>query len=73
MRRDPREFIERLQQRHYDVIGLFLIAAAVYLAFVLYLGWDGGRVGGWVQRGLANGFGQVAYVVPIAVAGWVQR
>ncbi len=70
MRRDPREFVERLEQRHYDVIGLFLIAAAVYLAFVLYLGWDGGRVGHWVDRGLANGFGQVSYVVPIAVAAW---
>jgi S-DNA-T family DNA segregation ATPase FtsK/SpoIIIE len=69
-RRDPREYIERLEQRHYDVIGLFLIAAAVYLAFVLYLGWDGGRVGHWVDRGLANGFGQVEYVVPIAVAAW---
>ena len=38
---------------------------------MLYLGWDGGRVG---QAGVGaashNGFGQVAYVVPIAVAGW---
>jgi S-DNA-T family DNA segregation ATPase FtsK/SpoIIIE len=69
-RRDPREFVERFEQRHYDVIGLFLIAAAVYLSFVLYLGWDGGRVGSWVDRGLANGFGQVEYAVPIAVAAW---
>ena len=68
VRRDPREFVERFEQRHYDVIGLFLIAAAVFMAFVLYLGWDGGRVGHWIERGLANGFGQVAYVVPIALA-----
>ena len=69
-RRDPRDLVEGLEQRHYDVIGLFLIAAAVFMAFVLYLGWDGGRVGHWVERGLANGFGQVAYVVPIALAAW---
>ncbi len=69
-RRDPRDLVQRLEQRHYDVIGLALIAAAVFMAFVLYLGWDGGRVGHWVERGLANGFGQVAYVVPIALAAW---
>src|SRR4051794_17487122 len=67
-RRDPREFVERLEQRHYDVIGLVLIASAVFLAFVLYFGWDGGRVGHWIERGLSNGFGEVSYVVPIAVA-----
>ncbi len=59
-----------LSQRHLDVIGLVLIAAAVYMAFVLYLGWDGGRVGGWLSDGLANAFGQVAYAVPIALAAW---
>ena len=35
----------RLEQRHYDVIGLALVAAALYLGFVLYLQSDGGRVG----------------------------
>ena len=69
-RRDPRDLVEGLEQRHLDVIGLFLVASAVFLAFVLYLGWDGGRVGGWIDRGLDNGFGQVAYVVPIALAAW---
>jgi S-DNA-T family DNA segregation ATPase FtsK/SpoIIIE len=69
-RRDPRELLEGLQQRHYDVFGLALVAAAVYLAFVLYLGWDGGRVGGWLAEGLAQAFGQVAYVIPLALAAW---
>ena len=49
------------------MIGLGLIAAAFYLAFVLYLGWDGGRVGGWLADGLENAFGQVSYVVPLAL------
>ncbi|HEX2127654.1 MAG TPA: DNA translocase FtsK 4TM domain-containing protein [Solirubrobacterales bacterium] len=65
-----RELVDKLEQRHFDVIGLVLIAAAVYLAFVLYMGWDGGRVGGWISTALENAAGQVAYVVPIALAGW---
>ncbi len=69
-RRDPRDLVEGLEQRHYDVFGLALIAAAVYLAFVLYLGWDGGRVGGWLAEGLTQAFGQVAYVVPLALGAW---
>ena len=69
-RRDPREFVEGLEQRHYDVIGLALVAAAVFLALVLYLGWDGGRVGGWLADGLAQAFGKVAYVIPLALGAW---
>ena len=69
-RREPRELIERLDQRHYDVIGLALVAAGVYLAFVLYLGWDGGRAGAWLADALALVAGQVAYFVPIALAGF---
>jgi S-DNA-T family DNA segregation ATPase FtsK/SpoIIIE len=68
--RDPRELVDGLAQRHLDVIGLGLVAAAFYLAFVLYLGWDGGPVGGWLADGLANACGQVAYVVPVALAAW---
>jgi DNA segregation ATPase FtsK/SpoIIIE, S-DNA-T family len=59
-----------LEQRHFDVIGLGLVAAGVYLAFVLYAGWDGGRVGGWLEGALSDAFGRVAYVVPIALAAW---
>jgi DNA segregation ATPase FtsK/SpoIIIE, S-DNA-T family len=73
-RRDPRaglrRFAEGLDQRHYDVFGLALVAAGIYLAFVLYLGWDGGRVGGWLATGLEHAAGRVAYFVPLALAGW---
>ena len=73
-RRDPRAELRRfaggLDQRHYDVIGLALVAAGAYLAFVLYLGWDGGRVGSWLGSGLEHAAGRVAYVVPVALAGW---
>jgi S-DNA-T family DNA segregation ATPase FtsK/SpoIIIE len=41
-----------LEQRHLDLIGLFLIAAGVYLVFVLFFGWDGGKVGYGVETAL---------------------
>jgi DNA segregation ATPase FtsK/SpoIIIE, S-DNA-T family len=69
-RRELRELADGLEQRHYDVIGLALIAAAVYLAFVLYMGWDGGRVGAWLATALENAAGRVAYVVPVALGAW---
>src|SRR5688500_4894220 len=66
--RELRDVVDGLEQRHYDVIGLALIACSVYLALVLYMDWDGGRVGGWLASGLEHGAGKVAYVVPIAPA-----
>ena len=40
-----------LEQRHLDLIGLFLVAFGVYLVFVLFLGWEGGKVGYGVETG----------------------
>ena len=34
-----------LEQRHLDLIALFLVAFGVYLVFVLFFGWEGGKVG----------------------------
>jgi DNA segregation ATPase FtsK/SpoIIIE, S-DNA-T family len=48
-----------LEQRHLDLIGLFLVAFGVYLAFVLFLGWEGGKVGYGVETGLSYLFGDV--------------
>jgi DNA segregation ATPase FtsK/SpoIIIE, S-DNA-T family len=48
-----------IQQRHLDVIGLFLIASGVYLTFVLFFGWDGGKVGDGVETALTYLFGKV--------------
>jgi S-DNA-T family DNA segregation ATPase FtsK/SpoIIIE len=50
---------EGLQQRHLDLIGLFLIAAGVYLSFVLFFGWDGGKVGYGLETALEYLFGEV--------------
>ncbi len=58
--RIPRPHLpEGLQQRHLDLIGLFLIAAGVYLCFVLFFGWDGGKVGYGLETGLEYLFGAV--------------
>jgi hypothetical protein len=42
-----------LEQRHLDLIGLGLVALGVFLAFPLYLGWDGGAAGQAATDGLA--------------------
>jgi S-DNA-T family DNA segregation ATPase FtsK/SpoIIIE len=58
--RFPRPHLpEGLQQRHLDLIGLLLIAAGVYLCFVLFFGWDGGQVGYGLETGLEYLFGGV--------------
>ncbi|HEX7058992.1 MAG TPA: DNA translocase FtsK [Solirubrobacterales bacterium] len=48
-----------MQQRHLDLIGLFLIAAGVFLCFVLFFDWDGGKVGYGVDTGLTYLVGEV--------------
>ena len=48
-----------LEQRHLDLIGLFLVAVGVYLVFVLFFGWEGGKVGYGVETGLVYLFGKV--------------
>lgn len=73
-RRLPRPRLpEGLQQRHLDIIGLLLIASGVYLTFVLFFGWEGGKVGYGVETGLEYLFGEVgariATVLTLVVGG----
>jgi S-DNA-T family DNA segregation ATPase FtsK/SpoIIIE len=58
-----------LEQRNLDLIGLGLVAVATYLFCVLYLGWDGGRVGSASETALSYVAGACATVVPLAIAG----
>ncbi|MEA2155473.1 MAG: segregation ATPase FtsK/SpoIIIE, family, partial [Solirubrobacteraceae bacterium] len=58
-----------LEQRHLDLIGLGLVALGVFLAFPIYLGWDGGAAGHAATRAIAYLVGQVGYGVPAAVVG----
>ena len=41
-----------LEQRHLDLLGLLLVAFGVYLVFVLFFGWEGGKVGSGVETAL---------------------
>jgi len=72
--RPRREFrlFEGLEQRHLDLIGLFLVAAGIYLLFVLFLGWEGGKVGYGIETGLVYLFGSVGariFTLLMLVAG----
>jgi S-DNA-T family DNA segregation ATPase FtsK/SpoIIIE len=62
-----------LEQRHLDLIALFLVAFGVYLAFVLFFGWEGGKVGYGVETALTYLFGQIGAriftVLLLAVGG----
>jgi S-DNA-T family DNA segregation ATPase FtsK/SpoIIIE len=41
------------------------VAVAVFLGFVLYLGWDGGSLGRWLGGAFRWLFGMLAYVLPV--------
>jgi S-DNA-T family DNA segregation ATPase FtsK/SpoIIIE len=68
----PRPGLPRLptlEQRHLDLLGLGAVALACFLAFVFYLGWDGGRVGEAMADGLLLLFGAVGYTAPLVLLG----
>jgi hypothetical protein len=61
-----------LEQRHVDLIALFLVAFGVYLVFVLFFGWEGGKVGYGVETALDYLFGRVGariFTVLLLVVG----
>jgi S-DNA-T family DNA segregation ATPase FtsK/SpoIIIE len=59
----------RLEQHQLDLIGLGLVALAAFLAFVFYLGWNGGKVGEGLADAFVYLFGGVGYLVPVALFG----
>jgi DNA segregation ATPase FtsK/SpoIIIE, S-DNA-T family len=63
---------EGLEQRHLDLIGLFFVAAGIYLLFVLFFGWEGGKVGYGIETALVYLFGSVGariFTLLMLVAG----
>src|SRR5436190_1275845 len=56
-----------LEQRHWDLIGLGLVAFAAFFACVFYLGWAGGQVGEAMAEALLFLFGGVGYLAPVAM------
>jgi S-DNA-T family DNA segregation ATPase FtsK/SpoIIIE len=59
----------KLEQHQLDLMGLGLVALAAFLAFVFYLGWDGGKVGEGLASVFVFLFGGVGYLVPVALFG----
>jgi DNA segregation ATPase FtsK/SpoIIIE, S-DNA-T family len=62
-----RTSLPKLEQHHFDVIGLGLVATSIFFAFVVYLGWDGGQAGDAAVDGMKLGIGAVHYLVPTAL------
>jgi DNA segregation ATPase FtsK/SpoIIIE, S-DNA-T family len=63
----PTLALPQLEQRHWDVIGLALVAFAAFFACVFYLGWSGGRVGEAMADGFLFLFGGLGYLTPVAL------
>jgi DNA segregation ATPase FtsK/SpoIIIE, S-DNA-T family len=54
--------------QHPELIGLGLVALGIFLAAVLWAGWNGGCVGGWIANGLDALVGSAAHGLPAALA-----
>src|SRR3954465_14149244 len=63
----PSVRLPALEQHHLDVIGLGLVALAVFFATVFYLDWAGGEVGEGMADGILFLFGGAGYLAPIAL------
>src|SRR5215207_6356699 len=59
--------LPEFEQRQLDLIGLGLIALAVFFAFLVFGGVDGGEAGGWTVESLRWLLGAVHYGVPAAL------
>ncbi len=55
-----------LEQRHYDVLGLGLVALGVFLGVLLYTAADGGRGGQAISTALGWLLGEIRYCAPLA-------
>src|SRR4051794_7383081 len=63
----PSVRLPALEQHHWDVVGLGLVALAVFFATVFYLGWAGGEVGEGMADGILFLFGGAGYLAPVAL------
>ncbi|MEZ5099422.1 MAG: DNA translocase FtsK 4TM domain-containing protein [Thermoleophilia bacterium] len=67
--RRPAKRPSRPEHQRPELVGLGLVALGVFLAAVLWLGWDGGVVGGKIGDLLRIVVGQAAVLVPLALLG----
>ena len=66
-KRTTRKKRARAAHEHPELIGLGLVAVGLFLASVLYLGWEGGVVGEKVESALGGFLGSAAYAAPLAL------
>src|ERR687896_791107 len=59
--------LPQLEQRHWDLIGLALVAFAAFFACVFYLDWAGGEVGEALAGAILFMFGGVGYAAPVVL------
>jgi DNA segregation ATPase FtsK/SpoIIIE, S-DNA-T family len=57
----------RPRNDHPELWGLGFVALGLFLGAVLYFGWNGGYVGGWLGDGLQRLIGAAAYALPVAL------
>jgi DNA segregation ATPase FtsK/SpoIIIE, S-DNA-T family len=53
--------------QHPELIGLGLLAFGLFLASVLWAGWNGGYVGAWIGDALESLVGGLAFALPVAL------
>jgi DNA segregation ATPase FtsK/SpoIIIE, S-DNA-T family len=58
----------RPRNQHPELWGLGSLALGLFLGAVLYFGWNGGYVGGWLGDGFDRLIGDARYVLPVALA-----
>jgi S-DNA-T family DNA segregation ATPase FtsK/SpoIIIE len=56
-----------LEQRERDILGLALLACGVFMGFILYGGWDGGRAGHGLAVALGWSLGRARGLTPVAL------
>ncbi len=57
----------RPRNSHPELWGLGFIALGLFLGAVLYFGWNGGYVGGWLGDGFQRMIGVLTYALPVAL------
>src|SRR6476646_3052892 len=57
----------RPRNEHPELWGLGFGALGLFLGAVLYFGWNGGYVGGWLGDGLQRMVGVAVYALPVAL------
>ena len=64
-RRTARKRAPKKRTHHHpELWGLGMVAVGLFLATVLWLGWDGGTVGATSSTGSHDAFGVAAYLIP---------